>query len=488
MAVRWAKNIAAASSSAYPEVVDYASLPAATAHTGEIYIVQTTTGIIGFRKLAGLWRSDGASWVYLGLYGRNASEITNVPTGTVSSVDVQAAITELDGDIQSHIATGGFAHAEVTTGTAGFMSAADKVKLDGIAIAATANATDASLRDRSTHTGTQAQSTIVNLVTDLAGKQPLSTILTNTTASYTTAEQTKLSGIATAATANATDASLRDRTTHTGTQAQSTITNLTTDLAAKQPLDAQLTDIANLAYATNSLKVLRVNAGETGFELATLAGGGNVTGPASATDNAITRFDTASGTLLQNSAASVSDDGVIRSATNTGANAVAVPLMNWVMLTANYTLTSQTAAQKLFNTTANGALTLPTGVYRFKALIYLLSMSATSGNGAFSLAGTAVMDRFGYSSHGIDAASPLAAATQTGSFSITNTSPASIVTAGTGAGMATAIDGVFRVSTAGTIIPSISLVTAAAAIVQAGSWFTIEKIGESSETSVGAWT
>lgn len=42
----------------------------------------------------------------------------------------------------------------------GLMSAADKTKLDGIATAATANATDAQLRDRATHTGTQAISTV----------------------------------------------------------------------------------------------------------------------------------------------------------------------------------------------------------------------------------------------------------------------------------------------------------------------------------------
>jgi len=53
---------------------------------------------------------------------------------------------------------------------------AEKTKLAGIAAAATANSTDASLRDRSTHTGTQAQSTVVNLVTDLAAKQAASVI------------------------------------------------------------------------------------------------------------------------------------------------------------------------------------------------------------------------------------------------------------------------------------------------------------------------
>ena len=52
------------------------------------------------------------------------------------------------------------------------------------------------------------------------------------TEDYTTAEKTKLSGIASGATANATDAQLRDRATHTGAQAISTVTGLQTALDA----------------------------------------------------------------------------------------------------------------------------------------------------------------------------------------------------------------------------------------------------------------
>lgn len=67
--------------------------------------------------------------------------------------------------------------------------------------------------------------------------QPIATVLTNTTASFTTAQETKLSGIATGATANSSDATLLARANHTGTQAQSTVVNLVSDLAAK-PADS----------------------------------------------------------------------------------------------------------------------------------------------------------------------------------------------------------------------------------------------------------
>lgn len=59
--------------------------------------------------------------------------------------------------------------------------------------------------------------------------------------------------------------------TNTGDNA---VNSLYSGLAAsKQDADAQLTSIAGLSYTGNALKVVRVNAGETDFELATPSGG-----------------------------------------------------------------------------------------------------------------------------------------------------------------------------------------------------------------------
>ena len=54
---------------------------------------------------------------------------------------------------------------DATPSDAGKMTAADKTKLNSVASGATANATDAALRDRATHTGTQAAGTITGLAT-----------------------------------------------------------------------------------------------------------------------------------------------------------------------------------------------------------------------------------------------------------------------------------------------------------------------------------
>lgn len=55
-------------------------------------------------------------------------------------------------------------------GASGLMAAADKTKLDGIATGATANDTDANLKARANHTGTQAISTVTGLTTALSNK------------------------------------------------------------------------------------------------------------------------------------------------------------------------------------------------------------------------------------------------------------------------------------------------------------------------------
>jgi len=92
-----------------------------------------------------------------------ASAVTNTPAGDIIATNVQAAINELDAEKApiTHVGSKGVAQHAVVDGTdAGFMSPSDKTKLDGIASAATANDTDANLKNRTNHTGTQTAATI----------------------------------------------------------------------------------------------------------------------------------------------------------------------------------------------------------------------------------------------------------------------------------------------------------------------------------------
>lgn len=158
------------------------------------------------------------------------------------------------------------------------------------------------------------------------------------------------------------------------------------------------------------------------------------------------------------------------------------------VLAADYALTSTTAVQKLFNWSPNGALQLAAGYYLFKCIYVITGMSATSGNAAFNLlgAGTATLGTVLFNADGIDSTNPTTAGTSTGSASQTTASVASIVTAGTGTAMRVAINGAFQVTATGTIVPSVALVTASAAVVKAGSLFTCEWLGAGNAT--GSWS
>lgn len=112
-------------------------------------------------------------------------------------------------------------------------TAALLAKLNGIASSATANATDAALRDRTSHTGVQAISTVSGLQTALDAKVAIVSGKQLSTEDFSTVLLAKLNAIAASATANQTDAYLLARGNHTGTQAISTVVNLQTTLDTK---------------------------------------------------------------------------------------------------------------------------------------------------------------------------------------------------------------------------------------------------------------
>lgn len=270
-------------------------------------------------------------------------------------------------------------------------------------------------------------------------------------------------------------------------------------------------------------QVVRRNAGDTAFECATVSGGGGITGPGSSTDNHIVRWDGTGGTAVQDSGVTISDNGEILAAaggtgdaplkfqsgtnlttaedgalefdgtnlfgTSDDGNRGYIPLRHFIILNADYVLTSTTSEQKLFNSTANGRLTLETGSYKFDCLFIVTGMSTTSGNAAFDLlgAGGATITAPVFHAVGIDNGVPSNTGNHNGVFSQNAQSAASIATAGAGAGMATSIRGVFQITGAGTIQPAITLVTAAAATVQRGSYCFFDRIGASGVTSLGQW-
>jgi hypothetical protein len=133
----------------------------------------------------------------------------------LDGVTAGAAVASVSGTAPI-VSSGGTAPAisisAATSGAAGSMSAADKTKLDGIAAGA----------QPGTVTGVSGTAPIVSS----GGTAPAISISAATASvpgSMSAADKSKLDGVASGATANATDAQLRDRATHTGTQSYATV-------------------------------------------------------------------------------------------------------------------------------------------------------------------------------------------------------------------------------------------------------------------------
>jgi hypothetical protein len=89
--------------------------------------------------------AEGATNKYFTVARVIASTLTGLSvlsnTVVVAADTVLGAIGKLQAQMTAHFGTGGTAHAAVTTTVAGFMSAADKTKLDGVSAGASVNAT-----------------------------------------------------------------------------------------------------------------------------------------------------------------------------------------------------------------------------------------------------------------------------------------------------------------------------------------------------------
>lgn len=167
-----------------------------------------------------------------------------------------------------------------------------------------------------------------------------------------------------------------------------------------------------------------------------------------------------------------------------------VSVVQFIRANATRTFASNTTQQAIFSSPTNGALSLTLGVYEFEAVVGMDTMSATSGNGKFSLlgAGTATLTQILQMVTGIDigfdtVSNVSGVGTAAAVSSATNTASANAATE-----FMLNVRGTFNVSVAGTIIPSFAQTTAAAAVVKIGSYFKIRRLGAQNVVSVGQWT
>jgi hypothetical protein len=255
---------------------------------------------------------------------------------------------------------------------------------------------------------------------------------------------------------------------------------------AESALFMQITGAGNGFLGPNATNNLSWSA--TGNFTLALASSGGASLNLPASSAAVPALAWATGTLLTTASAGVEEfDGkcwYVSPATST--RGVVCAEYAQYQNGSTHTLTSQTAAQAIFNQSASGAVTLPTGVYFFEMLVSLTSMSATSGSFGFALGGSATFSFAAY----ITAFKVAAAATPstTPTMAYTFAALTTIVTANTATAGYMKVEGLITVTATGTVIPQVSLTVAAAAVVGAQSYFKCHPVGASGFTKVGNWS
>ena len=128
---------------------------------------------------------------------------------------------------------------------------------------ATANDSDSNLRDRSTHTGTQTASTISDFDTEVGNHTDVAANTSHRGSAHAPAN----------ATANDSDANLKNRANHTGTQPASTISDFDTEVSNNTDVAANIAHAASAhapsnATANSSDATLKDRANHTGTQTA----------------------------------------------------------------------------------------------------------------------------------------------------------------------------------------------------------------------------
>jgi len=203
---------------------------------------------------------------------------------------------------------------------------------------------------------------------------------------------------------------------------------------------------------------------------------------------------TAGANLTSADAGSVEYDGKALYFTPIASQRGVVVTESFIATTATRTLTSATTLQSIFagaTGAATGALTVNGATaYYFECSINLSAMSATSGNLGFSIggAGGATFTSAAWHAIGLDATAQNTGAALGGIWSNAAAQTGNIVTAAAGTAMSVIVKGIFRINAGGTIIPSVQLTTAAAAVIGVDTWFKCYPIGTNTVITVGQWS
>lgn len=183
-------------------------------------------------------------------------------------------------------------------------------------------------------------------------------------------------------------------------------------------------------------------------------------------------------------------DGKVLYYTPEDANRGVVGAKYIICPTGTNVLTATTGLQALFDDVGAGTLTLPTGTYVWSAVLSFVTMEAAAAtNLLFDLlgAGSATVESLWMVDGGDAAINTII--TSRALMSNANASPNPILTGVASAALQLRIHGLFRVTAAGTIIPSVNLGTNGGTPTRSKNcYFMCECVGASDVQTVGQWS
>lgn len=199
---------------------------------------------------------------------------------------------------------------------------------------------------------------------------------------------------------------------------------------------------------------------------------------------------TAGTNLTTAAAGAVEFDGTAFYATSAASSRQVVAAEQICVLTANYTLSNVNTAQKAFNCSTNGSVTLAASTsYYFEAQYLITNTGTTSHTWGVLLGGAATFTSVAYEARAHTSTGNVLTATS----DIYSTAATILVVtaASTSAteNVTIGLTGIMRVNAGGTVIPQVQLsaATGTAATMLANSYFKLYPIGSNTVATVGNW-
>lgn len=229
------------------------------------------------------------------------------------------------------------------------------------------------------------------------------------------------------------------------------------------------------------------------FTDGSVTGGASVAGTATVAPSVLT-----AGTNLTTAAAGATEfDGKVFYDTAVASSRQVRDTEQFCCLTTDFTATDSAAAQKAFNSSTNGALTVAAATtYFFEGLIKIANTGTTSHTWAMLFGGTATLTGIFYNAMARTGATSGATITALSDLQVAVATAVPVTAASTSATefVSIFVKGFVEVNAAGTFIPQIQasaqpgLSGTPGVTVKAGSYFRMWPVGSNSVSNVGNWS